>query len=229
MGTIKNFLDRQPAIAGHIAYLAVACVTLGGALYSQYVGGLYPCELCLEQREPWYAGVTISLLVLALPFVLPMMPEWRMRGLIPNMGLLLWGMYKAGDHIGVEQGWWGAGCTAVDTGAGRTEIYRLASEDLEALRAQLDGFDNVAYYMPYYRNTNTSHCLTVTGLEDIGSSELDFLAAFQEDRSAATWIGTEIETASGIVTFKDFIEQVIDEEAPLESHYEGTCEGRPRK
>lgn len=127
MGTIKAFIDRQPAIAGHFLYLAVACVTLGGAWYSQLVGGLYPCELCLEQREPWYAGVTISLLVLGLPFVLPMMEQWRMRGLIPNMGLLLWGMYKAGDHIGVEQGWWGAGCTAADAGTGPQTIEELMS------------------------------------------------------------------------------------------------------
>ena len=113
-----------------------------------------------------------------------------------------------------------------DTGPGRTEIYRLASEDLEALRAQLDGLDNLAYYMPYYRNTNTSHCLTVTGLEDVGNSELDFLGLFLEDPSTATWTGTEIETENGTVTYKDFIEQLLDDSAPLESHYEGTCEGK---
>ena len=116
--------------------------------------------------------------------------------------------------------------TSVNTGAGRTEIYRLTSEDLEALREQLDGLDNLAYYIPYYRNTNTSHCLTVTGLEDIGSSELDFLNAFTDDPSTATWTGTEIETDDGTVTYKDFIETLLDDSAPLESYYEGTCEGR---
>ncbi len=116
--------------------------------------------------------------------------------------------------------------TSVDTGAGRTEIYRLASEDFEALRGQLDELDNLAYYMPYYRNTNTSHCLTVTGLEDVGSSELDFIGAFTEDPSAATWTGTEIETDDGTVTYKDFIEALLDDSAPLASYYEGTCEGK---
>lgn len=116
--------------------------------------------------------------------------------------------------------------TSVDTGAGRTEIYRLTSEDLEALRSQLDDLENLAYYMPYYRNTNTSHCLTVTGLEDVGSSELDFLTAFEADPSAATWSGTEIETEGGTVTYKDFIETLLDESAPLRSYYEGTCEGK---
>ncbi len=116
--------------------------------------------------------------------------------------------------------------TSVDTGAGRTEIYRLTSEDLSALRDLLDEIDNLAYYMPYYRNTNTSHCLTVTGLEDIGSSELEFINAFQEDPAAATWVGTEIETPSGTMSFRDFIDQVLDDDAVLESQYEGTCEGK---
>lgn len=116
--------------------------------------------------------------------------------------------------------------TGVDTGAGRTEIYRLASDDLAALRARLDQIENFAYYMPYYRNTNDSHCLTVTGLEDVGSSALDFISSFQSDPSAATWAGTEIATEQGTVTFKDQIESLLDDSAPLQSHYEGTCEGR---
>jgi hypothetical protein len=97
---------------------------------------------------------------------------------------------------------------------------------LEALRLRLDELPNLAYYIPYYRNTNTSHCLTVTGLEDIGNSELDFIAAFEADPSTATWTGTEIETDGGVVTYKDFIERVLEDDAPLESYYEGTCEGR---
>ncbi|MFZ1863272.1 MAG: pectin acetylesterase-family hydrolase [Polyangiales bacterium] len=114
--------------------------------------------------------------------------------------------------------------SSVETGAGRTEIYRLASEDLAALRARLDDLDNFAYYMPYYRNTNDSHCLTVTGLDDVGSSPLDFLSLFESDPSTATWSGTEIDKDA--VTFKDQIENVLDDSAPLQSHYEGTCEGK---
>jgi hypothetical protein len=80
--------------------------------------------------------------------------------------------------------------------------------------------------MPYYRNTNDSHCLTVTGLDDVGSSPLDFLGLFQSDPSTATWSGTEIETDEGAVTFKDHIENVLDDDTPLQRHYEGTCEGQ---
>lgn len=116
--------------------------------------------------------------------------------------------------------------TSRNTGPGRTEVYRLASEDLAALRLRFDELPNLAYYIPNYRNTNSSHCLTVTGLEDIGSSELDFIVAFQEDPSTATWTGTEIETDDGVVTYKGFIENLLDDSVPLESHYEDTCEGK---
>ncbi len=113
-----------------------------------------------------------------------------------------------------------------NTGPGRTEIYRSASEDFETLRAQIDTLDNLVYYMPNYRNTNDSHCLTVTGLEDVGNSDLAFLTLFEQDPSTATWSGTEIETDDGTVTYKDFIETLLDDEAPLASYYEGTCEGK---
>jgi hypothetical protein len=115
--------------------------------------------------------------------------------------------------------------SSVDTAAGRTEIYRLASEDLAALRARFDDFDNLGYYMPNYRNTNDSHCLTVTGLDDVGSSAIDFLTLFEADPSAATWAGTEITADGTTLTFKDFIEHVLDDSVPLRSRYEGSCEG----
>ena len=35
-----------------------------------------------------------------------------------------------------------------------------------------------------------------------------------------------IETDDGVVTYKDFIERLLDDSAPLESYYEGTCEGK---
>ena len=40
--------------------LAASAVALGGALVSQYWGGLAPCELCLLQRWPWGIAIVIS-------------------------------------------------------------------------------------------------------------------------------------------------------------------------
>ncbi len=123
--TARDFADREPALAGHILYLAAAALALGGAWSLQVFGGLWPCPLCLEQREPWYAGATISAIVLCAPLITPAMAHWRLRGLIPMLALLVWGIYKAGEHIGVEEGWWGSGCTAADTGEGPQSIEDL--------------------------------------------------------------------------------------------------------
>ncbi len=50
------------AIARWLALLVPAGL-LGGALGSQYLGGLYPCEMCYWQR--WPHGVAIALAALA--------------------------------------------------------------------------------------------------------------------------------------------------------------------
>jgi len=123
--TLKDFVKREPAVAGHVAYLLAATVTLGGAWYLQIFQGLYPCPLCLDQREPWYAGATISVIVLVLPWVYVGTAHWRARGMIPNLGLILWGMYKAIEHIGVEHQWWGSACTTSGDGQGAQTIEDL--------------------------------------------------------------------------------------------------------
>ncbi len=47
--------------------LAIPVALLGGALLSQYAGGLHPCEMCIWQR--WPHGVAI--IVAALAFLFP--------------------------------------------------------------------------------------------------------------------------------------------------------------
>ena len=42
--------------------LLIPTALLGGALFSQYVGGLYPCEMCYWQRWPHGAAIVLALL-----------------------------------------------------------------------------------------------------------------------------------------------------------------------
>ena len=100
---------------------------IGGALFSQYVGGLYPCELCLLERWPYYVGIPIALLA------------WLAGGRsglqVPGIALfLLFLIYTVSGglafyHVGVEQHWF-AGPTAC-TGPGG------AAHSVEELKAQL--------------------------------------------------------------------------------------------
>src|SRR3954465_2146171 len=54
------------AIARLIALL-LPLALLGGALGSQYLGGLYPCEMCLWQRWPPAAAIVLAALAFTSP------------------------------------------------------------------------------------------------------------------------------------------------------------------
>jgi len=47
--------------------LILPAALLGGALLSQYVGGLYPCEMCYWQRWPHGAAILLALIALISP------------------------------------------------------------------------------------------------------------------------------------------------------------------
>src|SRR4051794_36285327 len=94
--------------------LTASAVVLGAALLSQYWGGLAPCELCLLQRWPWAASITISLVALLV----------GNRPALPWVALVLAVVFAAGIifavyHVGVEQKWFAgpSACTASATGA----------------------------------------------------------------------------------------------------------------
>jgi len=75
-------------------------LVLAGAWYFQLVVKLYPCELCLAERWPWYAAVAISAGFLGLR-----RPEVQ-RYAPALFGLLfLAGFCLAAYHVGVEQKW----------------------------------------------------------------------------------------------------------------------------
>ena len=58
---------RQARLLG----LLVPGALLGGALFSQYVGGLYPCEMCYWQRWPHGAAILLALAALFSPIQSP--------------------------------------------------------------------------------------------------------------------------------------------------------------
>ncbi|MCP8885393.1 disulfide bond formation protein B [Devosia sp. XJ19-1] len=89
-------------LAGLAFMLGLA--TILGALGSQFIGGLQPCELCLEQRLPYYWGLPILALVLVLWNRLPL-PVWYLAvGIVA--ALFAWGTYLGAFHSGVEWGFW---------------------------------------------------------------------------------------------------------------------------
>jgi disulfide bond formation protein DsbB len=94
--------------------LAASIAVLGGALISQYWGGLAPCELCLLQRWPWRVAIALGLVgALAGP---RLKLKWA-----SGVCILVFGASVAFAfyHFGVEQHWFAgpSACTAQTSGA----------------------------------------------------------------------------------------------------------------
>lgn len=108
--------------------------------------------------------------------------------------------------------------------ADRNAVYRLFWDDTALLRAQFDGRVNLAYYLPFYRDTNDSHCVTIPGFEEFDAQELFGILANDFPRLA--WAGSEITDDGNFENVRAFVEHLLDDDAPLVSGFEETGEGR---
>jgi disulfide bond formation protein DsbB len=117
--------------------LLASAAVVGGALLSQYVGGLQPCELCLYQRWPYYGVILITVVAVAVG-------RSGLTGAILALAALafLIGAGLAFYHVGVEQHWF-AGPTAC-TGGG------AADDSLEDFRRRLLAQQPVACDQPQW-------------------------------------------------------------------------------
>lgn len=89
--------------------LLLPAALLTGALGSQYIGGLVPCEMCLWQRWPHWAALPLA--ALGIAFVTRSFG--RVCTLLAALAILISGLI-GGFHAGVEYGWW-EGLTACTT------------------------------------------------------------------------------------------------------------------
>lgn len=100
-----------PLPLARLIALIAPTLLLGGALLSQYAGGLAPCEMCYWQRWPHAAAIAFALLAILMR-----------GGAGGRLFLVLAALSIATSggigifHAGVEYGWW-EGLTACATGA----------------------------------------------------------------------------------------------------------------
>jgi disulfide bond formation protein DsbB len=83
-----------------LAFLIPAAL-LSGAYASQYLGGLFPCEMCWWQRYPHMAAIPVS----ALAFVFRGNGISRILVALAALAILTSGII-GGYHAGVEYHWW---------------------------------------------------------------------------------------------------------------------------
>ncbi len=81
--------------------LIIPGALLGGALISQYVFGLYPCEMCMWQRWPHWAAF-----FLGLGAVILRNSKWSGFLIVAAALAIAVSGVIGGFHAGVEYGWW---------------------------------------------------------------------------------------------------------------------------
>ena len=100
-------LDLRNASLPAAGYIiaAAGAATIAGALFFQYVIGLVPCPLCLEQRVPYYVAIPLAL-VLGFFAHDPGRSKFARLLLIVIAAILAYGAALGVYHAGVEWGWW---------------------------------------------------------------------------------------------------------------------------
>lgn len=107
--------------------LLLPLALMAGALGSQYVGHLVPCEMCMWQRYPHYAAILAAALAILLRRTALSRPLTILAGLL----ILASGMIGA-FHAGVEYKWWPGPqhCTGLVHAAGTDFMKQLLAAPL---------------------------------------------------------------------------------------------------
>ena len=94
---------------------ALGLALLAGAYAFEYLGGLKPCPLCLEQRVPWFLLIVLGGIVFGAGRANA--PRVAMIALYAvAISVTVWSAYLGGYHAGVEYKWWPGPATC--TGGG---------------------------------------------------------------------------------------------------------------
>ena len=111
-------MQKPRYVRANALAFVIPAVLLGGALGSQYIGGLYPCEMCHWQRWPHYAALVIALVAFWLkPPMKPVLVALAALAVLTSGAI---GVF----HAGVEYHWWN-GITACTSTAGGTSLEDL--------------------------------------------------------------------------------------------------------
>ncbi len=112
----------QPASVARLVALGLPVVLLVGALGSQYVGGLHPCEMCWWQRYAHMVAFALALIAFTAP-----VPSSRARTFtvlaalaIATSGVI--GVYHAGVEARIFEGF--TQCTALAKGGSTADLLR---------------------------------------------------------------------------------------------------------
>ena len=118
----RGMLGMGNGAAARLIALLLPLGLLGGALGSQYIGGLHPCEMCYWQRWPHGAAILLA----ALAFTAPATSS-RSRTLVLLAAAAIAvsgaiGVYHAGVEAKIFEGF--TTCTAIASGGSTADLLK---------------------------------------------------------------------------------------------------------
>jgi len=105
MHGMQALTRSRPGVAAAVLVAAGGAATILGAYYFQYVMGLQPCPLCLEQRIAFYVSIPLAIVVAIAA------NRGASRGVVAaGLGVIALAMLLNSGlalfHAGVEWKWW---------------------------------------------------------------------------------------------------------------------------
>ena len=110
----------SPAAVARLIALLLPLMLLGGALGSQYFGGLHPCEMCYWQRYPHAAAIVLAMLAFTGPAESARSRMLTLLAAAAIAGSGAIGVYHAGVEAKIFEGM--TTCTATGKGLSAADL-----------------------------------------------------------------------------------------------------------
>ena len=118
----RGSANISPASVARLIALLLPMALLGGALGSQYLGGLHPCEMCYWQRWPHGAAIVLAAFAFSAPAVSRRARTFTLLAALAIAISGAIGVYHAGVEAKIFQGF--TTCTANATAGTTAELLK---------------------------------------------------------------------------------------------------------
>ena len=105
INSTSTIARNEPQLAAAAIVALVGLATIGGFFFFQFVVGLAPCPLCLEQRNAYYISVPLAVL-LWLGASHGSQRKVLLLGFLVIAAAMLWNTGLSTYHAGIEWKWW---------------------------------------------------------------------------------------------------------------------------
>ncbi len=125
--------NARPRLDIAIALFAIGLAAIVAAWGFEKIGGYIPCELCLQQRTPYYVGLPLAFVAILADMI--GLPQWIAKVALALVAIAF--VYNAGLGVyqsGAQWGFWQGPTACSGTGAGIPTSAKDLLSTLDSVR-----------------------------------------------------------------------------------------------